>query len=268
MRRAGAALLAAVWIAGVAGAEERAPEAVDLSGADVVLLGELHDNPAHHANQALWVAQMRPAALVFEMLTPDLALVAQGAADRPPAQLGALLEWEARGWPDFAMYAPIFTAVPGVAIFGGGVPQEDARRAVREGAAAVMGDSAPLFGLDEDLPEEEADTRIAGQAAAHCDALPDDLLPGMVEAQRLRDAALARAVIAAMAETGGPVAVITGNGHARRDWGIPAKLARAASDLTVLSVGQFEAPPEEGAPFDVWTLSPAPPRGDPCDVFR
>ena len=103
---------------------------------------------------------------------------------------------------------------------------------------------------------------------AHCDALPEDILPGMVEAQRLRDAALARAVLAAMAETGGPVAVITGNGHARRDWGLPRMLARAAPDLTLVSIGQFEAPPEDDPPFDLWLVTTPAPRDDPCAAFR
>lgn len=42
-------------------------------GADVVFLGELHDNPGHHARQAAYVAEIAPTALVFEMLTPDQA---------------------------------------------------------------------------------------------------------------------------------------------------------------------------------------------------
>ena len=36
------------------------------------------------------------------------------------------------------------------------------------------------------------------------------------------------------------MAVITGNGHARRDHGMPAYLARVAPDLTVYVLGQTE----------------------------
>ena len=87
---------------------------------------------------------------------------------------------------------------------------------------------------------------------------------GMVQAQRLRDAALARAVVLAIAETGGPVAVITGSGHARRDTGVPALLALAAPDLAVLTIGQVEADPGPDAPYDLWIVTPATPRDDPC----
>jgi uncharacterized iron-regulated protein len=104
--------------------------------------------------------------------------------------------------------------------------------------------------------------------AAHCDTLPASMLPGMVEAQRLRDAALARAARRALAETGGPVAVITGNGHARRDRGVPALLARAAPGLSVVSIGQLKAPPSSAAPFDFWLVTEPADRGDPCAAFE
>lgn len=258
-------LLASAADAGYA--EKVVPGDVGFGSADVVLMGELHDNPYHHGAQAEWVARMKPEAIVFEMLTPELALRA-GQHRGNPAVLGAMLEWEERGWPDFAMYAPIFGAAPDAAIFGGGVPQGEARAAVAEGAAAVMGGAADVFGLSATLPEAELEARVEEQAQAHCGALPEDLLPGMVEAQRLRDAALARAVLAAMAETGGPVAVITGNGHARRDRGIPQALEAAGAGLDILSIGQFEDAPEDEPPFDLWTVTPAVDRGDPCAPLR
>ncbi|MES2665043.1 MAG: ChaN family lipoprotein [Pseudomonadota bacterium] len=106
--------------------------------------------------------------------------------------------------------------------------------------------------------------READQREAHCGALPEEMLAGMVQAQRLRDAALASAVVQAADETGGPVVVITGSGHARRDTGVPAMLARAAPDLSVLSVGQLEADPGPDAPYDLWIITPPTPRDDPC----
>lgn len=256
----------AVLFGAACGAQDRAPSDPDLAGAQVVFLGEIHDNPHHHAAQAEWVARIAPRALVFEMLSP--AEAQRVGPDRTDAEaLNEATLWEARGWPDFDMYHPIFLAAPGAAIFGSGIPREEARRAVSDGAAAVMGEQAGLFGLDQPLPEAQQEARIAGQDEAHCNALPAELLPGMVEAQRLRDAALARAVIAAMKETGGPVAVITGNGHARNDWGAPALLELAQPGLAVVSIGQFEEEPQD-APHDFWTVSPPPERDDPCEAFR
>ncbi len=261
------AALLALSLAAPLSSEEIGPEALDaLPAADVVILGEVHDNPAHHANQARAVAAIAPRALVFEMLTPQQAAQAAGVPRDDAAALEAALGWE--NWPDFAMYHPIFTAAPGAEIYGGAMPVDEVRRAMEVGAAAVFGEGADAYGLDDALPDDKQAAREALQFAAHCDALPEEMLPGMVEAQRLRDAGLARATIEAHAATGGPVVVITGTGHARIGHGIPAKLARAAPDLSALSVGQFESDPGADAPFDLWIVTDAVDRPDPCAAFR
>ncbi|RBI87167.1 hypothetical protein DRV85_03320 [Rhodosalinus halophilus] len=238
----------------------------DLPAAEVVILGEVHDNPWHHENQAAAVAALGPAAIVFEMLTPEQAdrVTPELMTDAPA--LAEALDWAESGWPDFAMYAPIFAAAPQARVFGAAVPRE----ALREVVAGEGGlpEDAPRWGLDAALPAEQQTAREAMQAEAHCDALPESMLPGMVRAQRVRDAALARAALRALDETGGPVAVITGNGHARTDWGIPAKLARAAPGISVLSVGQLEAAPEADPPYDLWLVTPEAERPDPCAAFR
>ncbi len=237
-------------------------------GWSVVIVGEVHDHLAHHATQAQVVAAMAPRALVFEMLTPDQAarVTPENQADK--AALETALGWAESGWPDFAMYHPIFTAAPGAAVIGGALPREQVRAAFTGGAAAVFGADAAAYGLADPLAPEDQAAREALQQEAHCNALPPEMLPGMVEAQRLRDAALARAVVQAMDQTGGPVAVITGTGHARKDHGIPAALAVAAPDLRVLSIGQVEADPGPDAPFDLWVITDPVDRPDPCLAFR
>ena len=245
------------------------PDALSgLPKSDVVLLGEVHDNPEHHANQVIALSALKPKAVVFEMLTRQQAVAATPTARISAAALGAALGWEAAGWPDFNLYFPIFIATPDAVVYGGAVEDEDIRQTVGKGAAAVFGPSAAQYGLTEALPADILAAREADMADAHCGALPPDLLGGMVEVQRLRDAALARAIMQAYADTGGPVAVIAGAGHARRDWGIPAVLALSAPMLTVTSVGQLEAPPETplvgDQPYDLWLVTPPAPRPDPC----
>ena len=235
-----------------------------LPPAEVVVLGEVHDNPEHHLNQARAVAALRPKAVVWEMIPRDFAVPAD-VADQ--AALAEALEWQARGWPDFAMYHPIFLAAPEARHYGAEIDRAAARQAMSEGALAVMPDGA-RFGLDLPLPPEEQAAREAEQQEAHCNAMPTELLPAMVEAQRLRDAALAEAVLRALEEVGPPVAVITGTGHARKDWGLPAVLAFAVPELRVLSIGQMEAEPGGDAPFDLWLVTPPVDRGDPCAAFR
>lgn len=235
-----------------------------LPPADVVILGEVHDNPLHHDHQAQAVAALRPAALVFEMLTPEDAARATPDLRNDAAALAEALGWTGSRWPDFSMYHPIFLAAPEARIFGGDVPRDLLRRSVSDGAGEAFGAEAGRYGLDQPLEAADQAARVEEQRLAHCDALPPGLLPGMVEAQRLRDAALARAVVQAMAATGGPVAVITGSGHARRDRGVPAALAQAAADFSVLSIGQLEEDPGEDAPFDLWLVTAPAERDDPC----
>jgi uncharacterized iron-regulated protein len=233
-----------------------------------VILGEVHDNPIHHAHQAIAVEALKPKAVVFEMLSIDQAARVTPRLLQSEEALGAILGWEASGWPDFGMYYPVFVAAGAAEFRGAAAPIEDVRRAVEEGAAAVFGEDAARLGLAEPLPEPEQALREAEQLMAHCNAMPGEALPGMVEAQRLRDAWLARAALGAFEETGGPVVVITGNGHARADWGVPRMIAAADPAVRMLTIGQFEDAAEANPPFDLWLVTEPAERGDPCDAFR
>jgi uncharacterized iron-regulated protein len=247
-------------------AEEIKPSALtQLPVADVVILGEVHDNPTHHVNQAVAVAAIAPRALVFEMLTPQQAGRKYNLSNM--ADMEATLGWQAAGWPDFAMYYKIFAVAPQASVFGADLGDEAVRIALDQGAAQAFGADAARYGLDKALAAPEQVLQEAEQADAHCGELPTDMLAGMVAVQRLRDAGIARAVVQAMAATGGPVVVITGSGHARRDRGVPAVLAVAAPELRVLAVGQLEKPAAD-APFDLWVVSAAPVRQDPCAAFK
>jgi uncharacterized iron-regulated protein len=237
--------------------------------AQVLFLGEQHDNPHHHRLQAEWVSALQPRAIVFEMLTkvqaeritPDLLEDAEA--------LEAALEWHASGWPDFGMYHPIFTASPDAKVLGAAVPRATARQVMAEGASAIVSpEDAGLFGLDQPLDPVEQANREDLQREAHCNALPENLLPDMVAVQRLRDFSLANVARTALKNHGAPVIVITGNGHARKDWGAPFLLRRVDPDIRVFSLGQGEAGAVPAGGFDAVMDAPMVERGDPCAAFR
>lgn len=237
-----------------------------LSDADVVFLGEVHDNRHHHANQKRAVAALSPKAVVFEMLTPDQAEKVTPKLLADQRELARVLEWDNSGWPAFSMYYPIFAATGNAQVFGAQVPRDIARAAAMQGDVAVsFGADAENYSLQAELPDTEQALREDMQMQAHCNALPEDMLAGMVWVQRLRDATLARAVVAAIQATGGPVMVITGNGHARTDWGAPSLLPK---DLNVVSLGQFESVPVGPEPFDLWVVTTPAEREDPCAAFK
>ncbi|WP_299899072.1 ChaN family lipoprotein [uncultured Ruegeria sp.] len=234
--------------------------------ADVLILGEVHDNPTHHLVQAEALEAVSPSAVVWEMVTEEGAQRLTQKAVSNPEELSRILKWAESGWPPLSMYYPVFEA-SGAPVYGAMVPRTAARAAMERGAATALGADAARYGLTVPLTPEEQAAREADQLAAHCDALPAEMLPQMVAIQRLRDAVLARAVVRAMEETGGPVAVITGNGHARKDRGIPTYLARLQPGWKLVAVGQSEDGAIDGD-FDIVIDSPTVEREDPCAAFQ
>lgn len=231
---------------------------------DVLIIGEYHDNPGHHARQQNAVNEIAPKAVVFEMLTPTEAAALSDIPRNVDAMRAAT---DGFHWGNIADYAAIFAVSP--VIVGAAVPRKDVRAAFETSAAAVFGPDAKLYGLTDPLPAEEQAEREAAQFAAHCDAMPLAMMGGMVQAQRLRDAAFARSVIDAIETYGSPVVLITGNGHARVDWGVPVYLNRVRPDLNVESIGQGDerSAPEGSYSFTLQSTA-APQRDDPCAAFQ
>lgn len=258
--------------------------AARLAEADIVVLGEVHDNAEQHRRQAWLMTRLDPAGVAFEMVpaerTEPLAALAEEARDAAAwaEAMPEALDWADSGWPDWTLYRPVFEAAHGARLVGAGVARDALLAAVRDGAAAAFGAGAEPAGLTEPLPEAVQAEAVEEMRFSHCDALPEELLPGMVEAQRLRDARFAAAALEAL-EAGAPAVLITGNGHARTDRGVPAYLARMAPEARVLSLGQIEVGEDAAAladdagpdgrrlPYDfVWFSRPAE-REDPCAAF-
>lgn len=244
-----------------------------LAAADVVVLGEVHDNPVHHARQARLVRALAPGGLAFEMVPEgsEEGIAVFRAQGGRPAEIGPAIGWEHMGWPDWEHYAPIFEAAPAAYVAGGGVARAKVREAARLGAAAAWGAGAAAAGLDRPIDAALRRELEDEMIAAHCDRLPREVAAAMVEAQRFKDARLAAAVLRARRLGGERVVLITGNGHARSDRGVPAYLARLAPELKVMSVGMIEGPvgadplaEARSLPYDfVWFSAPHR-RGDPC----
>src|SRR6056297_1957029 len=145
-RRVIAVCAALAW----AGAACAWVDETELDGLDVVFLGEVHDNPIHHALQADAVRALRPAALVFEMLTPAQAALINDYVTLPDAnRLAEALSWDESGWPDFAFYAPILAAgvASGARVYGTTLPRDRLMQAMRGDPAGAFGQDAGRYGL-------------------------------------------------------------------------------------------------------------------------
>jgi uncharacterized iron-regulated protein len=223
------------------------------------LLGEVHDNPEHHAIRAglldaLGRAGLKPA-VAFEQFDSrhDAALKALlrtrkviGAEDVANA-----VQFDRKGW-NWDFYQPLVeTALRhGMALRAANLSRAEAMRIARE-SRPVDGKWSPA------LEEQLRDYLFEG----HCRALSASAMAGMALAQRARDLTMAKALLEPSRD--GAV-LIAGNGHVRKDFGVPIHLPADG----VVSVGFLEAEPEGPAPYDFVRVTAAVPRPDPCETLR
>jgi len=243
------------------------------ASAQVVVLGETHDNPDHHALQA-WAVRSLVAAggrpqVAFEMIDRDRqADLDEAASDLD--RLGEALAWNERGWPDWGLYRPIAEAAlaAGGTLSAANLPADVTRQIARRAEPAEL---AARLGLDTPLPDATAAALADEIRSSHCNMMPESAIPAMVRVQRARDAEMAETVATLAQRPGpGPVVLIAGAGHARTDRGVPDRLRQIAPGLTVFSLGLLETetgktdPAAENPPFDVVWFTGRAEREDPC----
>ena len=237
--------------------------------ADVILLGEVHDNASQHAMRAGWLrslARTRRFALVLEQF--DLG--SQSELDRPGSatEVRALatragFRFDGWHWPYYAPYVE-GAVEQGLPLFAGNAPASTIMAQARAGTEPPDWATQP--------PWTPADTAAVSREIeiGHCGLLPARAISSIARAQRLRDQAMAQAVVEAHRRSGLPVVLLAGTGHVRRDLGVPRFLPVAWPGVRVWSVGFLEKPradPRDPA-YDQVVLTEAQPRPDPCEALR
>lgn len=246
-----------------------------LQSADAVLLGEYHDNAEHHRLRGalLRAPAGRRAAVVFEHFGRGVVPPA-GSADSVEPWL-ARSGFDTKGWR-WPLHQPVVDAAfaTGRPVRGSNLPSESLRDVVRRGASAGPADLVPVI---EAAPLDSA-SRAALDAdiiTGHCGAMPASMIGGMRDAQVVRDAAMAKAMLEAAAD--GPPWLVAGNGHVRRDLAVPRLLAAARPSWRVLAVGFLERDSTGALPsldaqrgrYDIVVVaSHVAGRPDPCAGFR
>lgn len=269
-----------------------------LEPASIVLLGEVHDNTAHHRIRASllldWVRSepSRPAAVVFEQLDReyDEALrqaqkqqarsQSRDAADLTAhAQVMALLEAarfnrESWRWP---AHRPLFEAAhaSGASWIAANFSRASAQRLRRHPDAIV--DPVLQAVLESARWSEQAQQSLEqALMQGHCNALSASALAAVARAQRLRDAALAVPLLDASERRS---VLLAGNGHVRRDHGVPRYLGAYESEAVVVGFEEVPALPSQGRlddlvdtpraddlaiAYDLVCLTPSARATDPC----
>jgi uncharacterized iron-regulated protein len=282
------------------GAEEMAGVPAEIfRRTDILLVGEIHDNPLHHRLQAAFVGELASSrkaatAVVMEHIRTDrseeLARYQSGVDRALPtfwvvaaARLGEALDWSKSGWPEWPQFLPIAEIAirHGVPILAGDVPRAEIRRVAREGLAVLPEEARRRLGLDQPLSGPLRDALLVQLEASHCGLMPTSAFGAMAEAQRFRDAHLAEAAIIAARRYGSAV-LVTGNEHARSDRGAPWYMRHLAPGLRVVTIAQVEAPdpatvnplavaprgPDDKPAVDFLIVTPPQSRPDPCEDMR
>ena len=259
----------------------------DLARTRYRLLGEIHDNPLHHTIRARLLREiagraLHPAVVMEQFdLDHDMALrAAQNAGDNVE-QVANAGELDRKGW-QWPLHEPIVAAALALHL------------PLRAGNLSRTVLSGDLDAGQREHPRMETRLRAArwtdaqaGELRAdivesHCNMLPDAIVPRLVLGQRMRDAAMAQALVDDATADG--AVLIAGNGHVRDDLGVPVYLHApgfAGAHARSISVGFIEvnADDERDAEFprrviavhpgfDVVFLTPAIARPDPCEAFR
>ncbi|MFI4932869.1 MAG: ChaN family lipoprotein [Burkholderiales bacterium] len=245
-----------------------------LSGSSLVLLGEVHDNPLHHRLRAAVLRQAledgwRPAVVMEQFDLDRQADIDRARAERPDdaqhviTQAGGAAGWH---WSDYQAFVALALQYQ-LPLLAGNLPRNTANRLARDDYTTVLGAERVRTWCLADAPD------AAWQAAqereidvGHCGALPQRLWPALARGQFARDAAMAH--LLSLHVPGGAV-LLAGNGHVRRDLGVPRWLQRQGTPATLV-VGFIErdTPPPAAGAYDAVVITEPAARDDPCDAFK
>lgn len=226
------------------------PEILDeLTKADVIYLGETHNDPTDHAAQLEIITAMHKEraniAIGLEMFQrPFQAVLDQYiAGDITEAELIEQSEYETRWGFDWELYAPIIryaqsNQVPLIAL---NTPREITKKVARQGLDSLIGDDLNYIPpIDEiDTSDENYQAMVAqvfSHHGGHGHSGPS--FENFFAAQVLWDETMAESVADYFVESPETqVIVLAGEGHIVFDFGIPSRVERRlGNDLTAYSV--------------------------------
>lgn len=252
-----------------------------------LLIGEKHDNPDHRILQS-WIYRAvlpvtRPG-LAYEMMGEDQqetidAYLAKSLGNLDG--LGAALNWDKTGWPDWSQYQPMAESARReyLPVIAANLPRSLVRKVYGEGPEALGSERASRTGLNVDLPAPVALAMLDDVFEGHCKLMPRENLAGMVHVQRVRDAVMAENLIRASAD-GASAILIAGNGHVRADHGVPMSLRRLAPAAAIRTIAllevQVDAPAltdyakafDGALPFDYVWFTPRANERDYCAELK
>jgi uncharacterized iron-regulated protein len=240
------------------------------SNPQVLLLGEVHDNKEGHKLRYEELRRRVEAGWRPAIAMEQFDRESQGLLDE--AQKGCLdascviKVMSKKGW-DWQLYHPVIQLalsnhLPLIAV---NLSRADASKVVRDGVASSF-DAATVaaYKLKDPLPSDLRRGQEKAIQEGHCNMAPDLMLPGMVNAQVARDIWMAKLI---RQQQPRDVVLIAGNGHVRKDIGVPRWLNAIEPKLNVRTIGFIEPDGMQGS-YDEIRKVAAQKRTDPCAKFK
>lgn len=239
-----------------------------LKSADFVLLGELHDNKLHHEARGRLIARFADyrRTIVSEHLAAPNQVTFQSTIKADLEAAG----FDTEGW-DWPIHQSLYEQIKnkGLTLVGGNLPKEEARRMFLQGVSSLPERMAQTY--NQSRLSEAAERKLDHDLVeGHCGKLPEKYLLRMRFAQRMTDMSLAHNLLDRR-----PSLLIAGNGHVRRDYGVPQMLASVAPQFKVLNVGFLEQASSTedllqsvSGQYDFIWITERAERKDPCENFK
>jgi uncharacterized iron-regulated protein len=249
-----------------------------LQGDAVVMLGEVHDNAQQHrlrleVLRRAFAAGWRPAIAMEQFDRERQADIERARRERPTdaqhvidlaappsARPGAGWNWD--------FYRP-FVALAleyDVPLIAANLSNADTTKIVRGGLASVF-DSTSIarLGLDRPIADDWQSAQEREIHNGHCGVLPPATWPRLARAQFARDAVMAHAL---RQHAKGGIVLLAGNGHVRRDIGVPRWLDGDQRRTFTVAYLEDDDGSTPVAAFDAVVRTEVAVRSDPCESFK
>jgi uncharacterized iron-regulated protein len=249
-----------------------------LAGDAIVMLGEVHDNAAQHRLRLAllrraFAAGWRPTIVMEQFDVERQADIDRGRREQPrnaqhlidQATTRAARPGEGWNWAFYKPYVALALEYD-VPLLAANLANADTRRIVRGGFAASFDDKRlAALGLDRPIAADWQRALEREIDRGHCGALPAALWPRMAQAQFARDAVMAD-VLRRHSQRG--AVLLAGNGHVRRDLGVPRWLGAEAPRVFALGLLERDDTHTPPGAFDATLRTEVAERSDPCADFK
>lgn len=234
----------------------------------LILLGEVHDEPLHHLRRAELIKALsaQNPMVVAEQLEAGKQVHYSAHLAEDLAQAG----FDAKVW-NWDVYVPLFStlATEQIPLVGGNLPLDKVRQIAKQGEVALPNMLAANIQAAP-LSDAAQATLAADLEAGHCGHLPKALLPNFILAQRVRDASMLNSMQQARQTS---VILLAGNGHVRKDYGIPTLLTSERAKAVSVGFLQLDTLTPEAiqayqSQYDYIWLTGAVEAEDACAAFK